>query len=184
MTRETAAGLLTDDDRMWLGRWTVGKQRQPGMEWLAGQPPADKVRAMLIKFMDRHGPETVFARVMADHLGADRHRLYAENWPRKAATLAADLRARGEHPHADRLHEALIALMYCAKCGKALVDPVSIERGIGPDCWTQISPAWRAAITGRLEAAASQSAGRLAERGRMALAGPQGTLFDDPGGTR
>jgi hypothetical protein len=144
---------LTDDDRMWLGRWTVGKQKQLGMDWLAGQPPADKVRAMLVKFMDRYGPETVFARVMADHLGADRHHVYAENWPRKAAALAADCRRRGEHPHADRLHAALTALMFCANCGRPLADPVSIDRGIGPDCWPRIAPPWRAAILGRLETA-------------------------------
>lgn len=156
----TAAAQLTDDDRMWLGRWKVG--RQPGMDWLAGQPPADRVRAMLVKFMDRCGTETVYARVLADHLGADRHRLYAENWPRKAATIAAACRARGEHPRADQLHAALVALMYCANCGRPLADPVSIERGIGPDCWPRIDPAWRAAILGRLEAASAPLARQVA----------------------
>jgi hypothetical protein len=140
---------LTDDDRMWLGRWKVGKPPQPGIDWLAAGPPADRVRAMLIKFMDRYGPETVFARVMSDHLRADRHALYAENWPRKAAKLAAECRARGDHPHADKLHTALIVLMFCANCGRPLVDPVSIDRGIGPDCWPRIDPAWRAAIEQR-----------------------------------
>jgi hypothetical protein len=142
---------LTDDDQFWLARWKVG--RQPGMDWLASRPPDDRVRAMLVKFMDRYGPETVFARVMADHLGADRHQVYAENWPRKAAWLAADLRARGEHPHADQLHAALVALMFCANCGRPLADPVSVERGIGPDCWPRINPAWRTSIEARLTAA-------------------------------
>jgi hypothetical protein len=32
------------------------------------------------------------------------------------------------------------------------VDPVSIDRGIGPDCWERIEPAWRAAIEARIEA--------------------------------
>jgi hypothetical protein len=138
---------LDDTDRMQLGRWKVGKR--PGMDWLAGQPPADQVRAMLIRLMDRYGLETVFARVLADHLGADRHALYTQNWPRKAARLACEARARGDHPHAGRLHAALIAIMHCANCGRPLVDPLSIDRGIGPDCWQTIDPAWRASIERR-----------------------------------
>jgi Family of unknown function (DUF6011) len=133
---------LTDDDRMWLSRWTVGRNRQPGMEWLASNPDADKVQAHLL----------------ADHLDTDPHLVYAENWPRKAAKLAADYRSRGEDPRADRLHDALVALMYCANCGRPLADPASIERGIGPDCWSRIDPAWRESITGRL---AAEHAGHL-----------------------
>ena len=100
--------------------------------------------------LDRGGPQTVFARVLAAHLGADPVRLYAENWPRKAAKLAEQARARGDHPHADELHAALIALMYCANCGRPLVDPVSIERGIGPDCWERIDPQWKRTIAARI----------------------------------
>jgi len=145
---------LTDDDRAWLDRWKVGRgaDKQSGMDWLASQPPADQVRAMLVKFLDRGGPETIFARVMADHLDTDRHQLFAENWPRKAAKLATACRERGDHPHADKLHTALVALMFCANCGRPLMDPVSIERGIGPDCWPRIAPGWRAAITARMQA--------------------------------
>ena len=72
--------------------------------------------------------------------------------PRGAAKLAAECRARGDDPHADRLQAALVALMFCANCGRPLVDPVSIERGIGPDCWQQIDPAWRARIEARMTA--------------------------------
>jgi Family of unknown function (DUF6011) len=138
---------LSDDDREWLARWAVSGQ--PGMDWLSGNPDPSRVRAMLIKFMDRYGTESVFARLMADHLSVDRHVLYAENWPRKAARLAADSRARGDHPHADKLQAALVALMFCANCGRPLIDPVSINRGIGPDCWPRIAPEWRAAIEAR-----------------------------------
>jgi hypothetical protein len=123
------------------------------MDWLASNPPADKVRAMLVKFLDRYGPATVFARVLAGHLGADPDQVYAENWPRKAAKLAAECRERGDHPHADKLHAALISLMFCANCGRPLMDPVSIDRGIGPDCWPRIDPGWRQAIITRMEAA-------------------------------
>ncbi|MGI8452128.1 MAG: DUF6011 domain-containing protein [Streptosporangiaceae bacterium] len=150
MTRETAP--LTDDDQFWLGRWTVGRgsDRRPGMDWLAARPPPDRVRAMLVKFLDRYGPGFICTRVLADHLGVDPDQLYAGNWPRKAARLAAESRERGDDPHADKLHAALVALMFCANCGRPLADPVSIERGMGPDCWPRIAPAWRAAITGRM----------------------------------
>jgi hypothetical protein len=153
---------ISEDDKMWLSRWTVGRDRKPGMEWLAGNPPPDTVRRMLISFLDRYGTETVFARVMAAHLDVDPVRLYAENWPRKAAKLAAEARARGDHPHADRLHAELISLMFCAKCGRPLEDPVSVERGIGPDCWGRLDPEWRRAISARISGTAPGS--RMAAR--------------------
>jgi hypothetical protein len=146
--RDTDMITLSADDLTWLGRWTVGGR--PGLDWLADDPPADRVRAVLIKWMDRAGTESVFARVLADHLGADRHVLYAENWPRRAARLAADARARGNDPHADKLQSALVRLMFCANCGRPLADPISVERGIGPDCWPRIEPGGRAAIERRL----------------------------------
>lgn len=132
---------LTDDDRMWLARCIIG--RQPIMDWLASDPPADKVRAHLVRLLDRGGPRTVFARVLSARIGIDPDHVYAENWPRKAARLAATARDRGDQPHADRLHAALVALMFCANCGRPLNAPVSIERGIGPDCWERIDPLWR-----------------------------------------
>jgi hypothetical protein len=149
VTTTTASELtLTDDDRVWLARATIG--RKPIMDWLAADPPADHVRAVLVKFLDRGGPRTVFARVLGSRLGDDPVRLYAENWPRKAARLAEEARARGDHPHAEALHAALVALMYCANCGRPLVDPQSIDRGIGPDCWLRIDPAWRRSISTRV----------------------------------
>lgn len=141
---------ISEDDKTRLSRCRVG--RQSLTDWLASDPPADKARAILVKFLDRYGTETVFARVMAAHLGVDPVRLYAENWPRKAARLAAEARARGDHPHADQLHTSLVALMFCANCGRPLDDPVSIGRGIGPDCWGRIDPQWRQAIAERLRA--------------------------------
>jgi hypothetical protein len=139
---------LTGDDRMWLARCTIG--RKPVLDWLAADPPVDAVRAALVKFLDRGGPRTVFSRILSAHIGADPVRLYAENWPRKAAKLAEQARARGDHPHAEQLHAALVALMYCANCGRPLVDPVSILRGIGPDCWERIDPQWKQAIVERI----------------------------------
>jgi hypothetical protein len=151
---------LTDDDRLWLDRWRVGCQ--PGMDWLASSPAPERVRAMLVKMLDRYGSATVFARVLADHLGADPCQVYAENWPRRAAKYAADCRERGQHPHADKLQAALISLMFCANCGRPLADPVSVGRGIGPDCWPKIDPQWRAAITMRLAGADRHQAGPVA----------------------
>ena len=141
---------LTEDDKMWLGRATIGGK--PFTEWLASDPPDDKVRAMLVKWLDRGGPSTVFARLLGDRLGADPVRVYAENWPRKAAKLAEAARARGDHPHADTLQSALTALMYCANCGRPLEDPVSVERGIGPDCWERIDPQWKRSVAERVSA--------------------------------
>jgi hypothetical protein len=95
----------------------------------------------------------VLCRVLAAHLDVDPYQVYAKNYPRKAAKLAADARARGDHPHADELHSALIAMMSCANCGCPLVDLVSIERGIGPDCWQKVDPQWKRAIAERIAAA-------------------------------
>jgi len=142
---------LTDDERRILARCTIGGKPIP--EWLATSPGPDRVHSLMIRWMDRGGPRSVPACVLAGHLGADTVRVYAENWPRKAAKLAEAARARGDQPHAERLHAALIALMFCANCGRPLEDPVSIERGIGPDCWGRIDPQWRHAIASRVTGA-------------------------------
>ena len=105
---------------------------------------------MLIRALDRPNRSGAWGHALAAYLGADVDALYAERHPRKAAKLAADCRARGDHPHADKLHAALVALMFCANCGRPLIDPLSIDRGIGPDCWPKIDPGWRAAIADRL----------------------------------
>lgn len=143
---ETISGL-SEAEAAELARWRVG--RKPVPEWLASGPSPERVRAMLIRALDRKHRGGVFGRVLAEWLGADIDALYAEHHPRKAAELAAQCRARGDHPHADKLHAALAALMFCANCGRPLVDPVSIDRGIGPDCWEVIAPQWRAAIESR-----------------------------------
>jgi hypothetical protein len=148
MTDTTATAPLSDDDRMWLSRWRVGKQT--GEEWLNSKPPTGQAHAILVKILDRGGTNTVFARLLGEYLGVDPVKVYAENYPRKAAKLAAAARARGDHPHADKLHAALVALMFCANCGRPLVDPLSIGRGIGPDCWEVIDPEWRTRISARL----------------------------------
>lgn len=142
------ASELSDDDRMWLARCTIG--HQPVTDWLAINPAADRVRAHLVKFLDRTNPGFVVCRILADHISADPDRVYAENWPRRAAKLAEKARARGDQPHAERLQAALVALMFCANCGRPLNDPVSIDRGIGPDCWERIDPGWRQAISDRI----------------------------------
>ncbi len=144
----------TTDEAAELARWHIGKgkHRQTVPGWLASGPEPDRVRAMLVRALDRPDRSGALGRALAAHLGADLDALYAEHYPRKAARLAADCRGRGDHPHADRLHAALVALMFCASCGRPLTDPLSIDRGIGPDCWQDIGPAWRAAIEHRLSA--------------------------------
>jgi len=134
-----------------LARWRHGKMSIPG--WLASGPKPERVQASLIRALDRPNRGGAFSRALAAHLAADLDAVYAEHYPRRAAKLAAECRDRGDHPHADKLHAALIALMFCANCGRPLTDPVSIDRGIGPDCWHEIGPAWQAAINARLSLA-------------------------------
>jgi len=133
-----------------LARWHHGRQSIP--DWLASGPDPDKVRAALVRALDRPRRSGPFSRALAAHLGADLDQVYAESYPRKAAKLAEASRARGDDPNADKLQAALVALMFCANCGRPLTDPLSIERGIGPDCWPRIDPAWRSAICDRLSA--------------------------------
>ncbi len=139
---------LTDTESAELARWHVGKLTIP--EWLASEPSRERVQASLVRVLDRPGRGGVFARVLADHLGADVDEVFAANYPRKAARLAAQCRERGDHPHAGKLQAALVALMFCANCGRPLVDPVSIGRGIGLDCWPRIDPDWQRSIEARL----------------------------------
>jgi len=145
------SAALTEAEAAELARWHVGKLTIP--EWLASEPSCERVQSMLVRLLDRTNGgvgSALLGRVLARTIGADADALYAENFPRKAARLAAECRERGDHPHADKLQAALVALMFCANCGRPLADPVSINRGIGPDCWPRIEPGWRTAIERRL----------------------------------
>jgi len=135
-----------------LARWRIGTRKgrmSPG-EYLATTPPADEVMPRLIRLLDRPARGGALGRAFAAYLGADLDALFAEHHPRRAAKLAEECRAHGDHPHADKLHAALVALMFCANCGRPLNDPLSIDRGIGPDCWEVIDPEWRTRISARL----------------------------------
>lgn len=142
----------TAADQAELARWRHGGQ--PATVWLASRPDPERARAVLVRVLDRPGRGGALARALAAYLDVDLDAVYAGQYPRKAAKLAADCRKRGEDVHADRLHGALVALMYCANCGRPLTDPLSVERGIGPDCWPRIDPRWRAAIIARITAGA------------------------------
>lgn len=67
--------------------------------------------------------------------------------PRKAAERLEELRDVARHPgqyapgmlaqvagEADALEAALDELHRCQRCGAALEDPVSVRRGVGPEC--------------------------------------------------
>jgi hypothetical protein len=122
-----------------LARWHHGEQSIP--EWLASGPDRERVVEALVRVLDRPGLGGVFARVLASWLELDIDQVYASHYPRKAAWLARECRERGENPHAENLQAALVALMFCANCGRPLTDPLSADRGIGPDCWPRIDPA-------------------------------------------
>jgi hypothetical protein len=145
----------TEAEAAELARWHIGRKSVP--DWLASGPDPQRVQAMLIRALDRPNRSGALGRALAAHLGADVDEVYAQHHPRKAAQLAAECRARGDHPHADKLHAALVALMFCANCGRPLTDPESIDRGIGPDCWQTIDPNWREAIEHRLYVHSAQT---------------------------
>lgn len=155
-----------------LSRWRIGGRPAPA--WLASRPDPRTAKAKLIRVLDRPGRGGAMGRALARYLSADLDAVYAEAFPRKAAQLAAEARARGDHPHADKLHTALVALMFCANCGHPLVDPVSIGRGIGPDCWPRIDPAWRASISQRLAAEVADVRVREVPGEQLALIGTDG----------
>ena len=156
-----------------LSRWRIGGI--PAPRWLASRPDPRMARAKLIRALDRPGRGGAWGRALARYLSADLDAVYAEAYPRKAAQLAADARAHGEHPHADKLQTLLVALMHCANCGLLLADPVSIGRGVGPDCWHDIDPAWRAAISQRLAAEAADIRVREVPGEQLALIGAEGS---------
>lgn len=76
-----------------------------------------------------------------------------EEMPRKAAdairrarTKAQEARQSGDRQLAEDYEEAGDALeailrkkTRCRECGRGLDDPVSVARGVGPDCWAKLS---------------------------------------------
>ncbi len=65
------------------------------------------------------------------------HRLRAE-----AEGIAGHVEAAARHDAmADVVAEALRAEGRCERCGRRLTDPVSVERGVGPDCARREGPA-------------------------------------------
>lgn len=65
-------------------------------------------------------------------------RSYVERSPAKAARMAAADRESGDPTRvarAELLERELAAAHRCRECGRALKDPISVERGIGPECW-------------------------------------------------
>ena len=93
--------------------------------------------------------------------------MYAQAYPRKAAELAGEARARGDQPYAGKLETLPSALTRCANCGHPLRDPLSVSRGIGPDCWPAIDPEWRESIRQRLAADACDVRVREVGEGRQ-----------------
>jgi hypothetical protein len=55
--------------------------------------------------------------------------------PTKMAKQAAYYRAQGARGAADRLEAVLIEHRCCRHCGRALTNPESVARQIGPECW-------------------------------------------------
>jgi hypothetical protein len=57
--------------------------------------------------------------------------------PTKVARRARYWRLRGRVGAAERIEEELADAGRCRRCGRLLTDPVSVERGIGPECVTR-----------------------------------------------
>jgi Family of unknown function (DUF6011) len=54
--------------------------------------------------------------------------------PVKGARIARWYRANGRTELAEAIEQELAATGRCRICGRPLSDPVSVERGVGPDC--------------------------------------------------
>lgn len=52
----------------------------------------------------------------------------------RLARMALWYRSQGDTDAANRAEEVLARLGRCRRCGRALTDPASVERGVGPDC--------------------------------------------------
>lgn len=136
-----------------LSRWRIGGI--PAPRWLAGRPDPHLAQAKLVRAIAQPDRGGAWGRALARYLSVDLDAVYAHAYPRKAADLAAEARARGDQAYAGKLETLLGALTRCANCGHPLTDPLSVRRGIGPDCWEVIGPEWRESIRQRLEAEAA-----------------------------
>jgi hypothetical protein len=88
--------MTKDGEAAELARWRVGRQSVP--DWLASdRATPDRVRAMLVRALDRPDRGGAFGRSLAANLGLDVDEVYAQHYPRKNAKLAAQARARGDH---------------------------------------------------------------------------------------
>lgn len=137
--------------------------------WLA-RPDPQLASAKLVRALDQPGRGGAWGRALARYLSVDLDAVYAKAYPRKAAQVAGEARARGDDLQADKLQTVLAALEHCANCGHPLTDPLSVGRGIGPDCWEQIDPDWRESISRRLAAEAADVRVRVREVGAEELA--------------
>jgi hypothetical protein len=54
--------------------------------------------------------------------------------PHKVASQGRWHRLHGRLAVAERYEQALVAVGRCKHCGRALRDPLSVARGIGPEC--------------------------------------------------
>lgn len=63
------------------------------------------------------------------------HTSQAERFRQRGEDSRADEQAR----YAAKYSDTLRSCGRCQMCGKTLSDPVSVERGIGPDCWQQVA---------------------------------------------
>lgn len=54
--------------------------------------------------------------------------------PHKIARQAAFRRSQGNVDAAERLEAQLADAGCCRRCGRTLTDPLSVARGVGPEC--------------------------------------------------
>ncbi|HEY2303913.1 MAG TPA: DUF6011 domain-containing protein [Acidimicrobiales bacterium] len=60
--------------------------------------------------------------------------------PRRAALHARWYRAQGRDDEAQTLEDYNASRGFCKCCGRRLTNPVSVARGIGPECYANRPP--------------------------------------------
>jgi hypothetical protein len=125
----------TTPDDVLAGWWMEGR---PAREWLA-DASSDAIHKMLVAVMKRRGfvPAAV---AIAEAGELDPYQVYAESFPRRAANAAQIARGRGDQRTSDLFALWLMSGGWCCCCGRRLVDPASVVRGIGPDCLRHHGP--------------------------------------------